>query len=59
MLQAANTDLFNPLPQTCRLRYFYALFIAEVGADRPFLKAGIQAKRMNPPACLFILPVKV
>ena len=25
--------------QTCRLCYFYALFIAEVGADRPFLKA--------------------
>ena len=25
--------------QTCRLRSFYALFIAEVGADWPFLKA--------------------
>ena len=25
--------------QTCRLRYFYAHFIAEVGADWPFLKA--------------------
>ena len=30
---------FLSVKQTCHLRYFYALLIAEVGADWPFLKA--------------------